>query len=252
MIGVLGIGSKRVAGVGVENIPLVEAVCNQLAVAFSHIRLIQRLRNSLFDTVKCLGEVIDAKSPWTKGHSERVAEFAVAIAKELGLKEEGMERFAPILTEEKESGLGETDVELVRIAALLHDIGKIAVPDGILDKPGKLTPEEWASVREHCAKGAQIISPINGFKELIPPILYHHEHYDGRGYPEGKKGEEIPLYTRIIAVADAIEAMHSERSYRQALSIEEIGRELKENSGSQFCPRVVEAALRVLEGQTKV
>ncbi len=229
VIALLNMGSKRVAGFRTEDISITEGVTGQLALAFSHARLIQELKKSLLDTVKCLSEAIDAKSPWTKGHSERVAELSVAIARELDF--------------------GGEDVEKIRMAALLHDVGKIGTYEGLLDKPGKLTPEEWNLIKEHCTKGVQIIRPVERFGELIPMILHHHERYDGRGYPEGIKGEEIPIGARTLCLADAVDAMTSERPYRGARPMGEVLEELKRNAGTQFCPKVVEAALKVLEGQ---
>jgi putative nucleotidyltransferase with HDIG domain len=184
------------------------------------------LEESLVETVRCLSEAIEAKSPWTKGHSERVAALAVAVAKEMGW--------------------GQKDVEKLKTAALLHDVGKIGTYEKLLDKQEKLTPEEWEIVKGHCAKGVQIISPVKRFNELIPLILHHHERYDGKGYPAGIRGEEIPLGARILCVADAVDAMTSERPYRKARPIEEVIKELKNNAGIQFCPKVVEATLKVL------
>ena len=229
VIVLLNVGSKRVGGFRTEDVSIAEGVASQLALAFSHGRLIQGLKDSLLETVKCLSEAIDAKSPWTRGHSERVAGLSCDIARELGL--------------------GEEDIERIRMASLLHDVGKIGTYEGLLDKPGKLTPEEWNLVKEHCAKGVQIIRPVERFNELIPMVLYHHERYDGKGYPEGKKGEEIPLGARIICIADSVDAMTSERPYRKAKPMEEVVEELKKNAGAQFCPKVVGATLGVLERQ---
>ncbi|MDI6761037.1 MAG: GAF domain-containing protein, partial [Candidatus Brocadiaceae bacterium] len=229
VIALLNVGSKCVAGFRTEDVSIAEGVASQLAVAFSHVRLIQGLKDSLLETVKCLSEAIDAKSPWTRGHSERVAELSCDIARELGL--------------------GEGDIERIRMASLLHDVGKIGTYAEVLDKPGKLTPEEWDLIKQHCAKGVQIIRPVERFNELIPMVLYHHERYDGKGYPEGKKGEEIPLEARIICIADAVDAMMSERPYRKAKPMEEVVEELKKNAGVQFCPKVAEATLKMLERQ---
>jgi putative nucleotidyltransferase with HDIG domain len=226
VIGVLNVGSKRVAGFRKEDVSVAEAVVGQLAVSFSHARLIQELKASLLGTVRALSEAVDAKSHWTRGHSERVAELSCEIAERFGLEEE--------------------EVGQIRMASLLHDIGKIGIYEGILDKEGPLTPEEWKLVKEHCVKGVQIIRPVERFHELIPLILYHHERYDGKGYPEGLKGESIPLGARIIGLADAVDAMSSERPYRRAKPIQEVAQELKKNAGLQFCPRVVEIALMVL------
>ncbi|MEK7241253.1 MAG: HD domain-containing phosphohydrolase, partial [Planctomycetota bacterium] len=229
VIDLINIGIKRVAGFRTEDGSAAEGLAYQLALAFSQVRLLQSLKGSLLDTVKCLSEAIDAKSPWTRGHSERVAALSCDIARELGF--------------------GEEDIERIRMASLLHDVGKIGTYEGLLDKPGKLTPEEWDMVKGHPAKGVQIIRPVERFNELIPMVLYHHERYDGEGYPEGKKGEEIPLGARIICIADAVDAMTSERPYRKAKPMEEVVEELKKNAGVQFCPKVAEATLKVLDRQ---
>jgi putative nucleotidyltransferase with HDIG domain len=164
---------------------------------------------------------LDAKSPWTKGHSERVTNYAIATAKEMGLKEK--------------------DIETLRTAALLHDIGKIGTYEVILDKPERLSIEELALVKMHPAKGEEILSPISQLKDILPIIRSHHERIDGKGYPDGLKGEEIPLLARIITVADSVDSMISERPYRPKLRIEDALSELKRCSGTQFDPQVVEA-----------
>lgn len=164
---------------------------------------------------------LDAKSPWTKGHSERVTNYAIATAKEMGLKEK--------------------NIETLRTAALLHDIGKIGTYEVILDKPERLSIEELALVKMHPAKGEEILSPISQLKDILPIIRSHHERIDGKGYPDGLKGEEIPLLARIITVADSVDSMISERPYRPKLRIEDALSELKRCSGTQFDPQVVEA-----------
>lgn len=164
---------------------------------------------------------LDAKSPWTKGHSERVTNYAIAIAKEMGLKEK--------------------DMETLRTAALLHDIGKIGTYEVILDKPERLSIEESALVKMHPVKGEEILSPISQLKDILPIIRSHHERIDGEGYPDGLKDNEIPLLARIIAVADSFDSMISERPYRPKLNIEDALSELKRCSGTQFDPQVVEA-----------
>ncbi|MBE0425063.1 MAG: PAS domain S-box protein [Nitrospirae bacterium] len=170
---------------------------------------------------------IDAKSPWTKGHSERVTIYAVSIAKEMGLKER--------------------DIEKLRIAALLHDIGKIGTYDVVLDKPGKLTEEEFQLIRMHPAKGEEILKPVRQLQDLLPIIRYHHERMDGKGYPDGLQGEEIPLLSRIIAVADAFDSMTSDRPYRPNPPREYAISEIKTCIGTQFDPEAAEVFLRVID-----
>lgn len=170
---------------------------------------------------------LDAKSPWTKGHSVRVTRYAVATAKELGLKE--------------------SDTEPLNTAALLHDIGKIGTYDTVLDKPGKLTDEEFALVKMHPGKGADILSPVRQFQPILPIIRHHHERLDGRGYPDGLKGDEIPFLARIIHVADSFDAMTADRPYRKAPGREYAISELKKHSGQQFDPDAAEAFIRYLE-----
>ncbi len=174
---------------------------------------------------------IDAKSPWTKGHSVRVTNYALAIAKEMGLRDK--------------------DIETLRIAALLHDIGKIGTHDLILNKNGKLNEVETALVRTHPIKGEEILIPIrqlqiSKLQNIFPIIRSHHEGIDGKGYPDGLKGEEIPLCARILHVADSFDSMTSDRPYRKAPGKEYAISELKKYSGTQFDPKVVEAFLRTL------
>jgi len=174
---------------------------------------------------------IDAKSPWTKGHSERVTAYSVAIATELGLPEK--------------------DIEMLRIAALLHDIGKIGTYDQILDKPGKLTDEEFALIRMHPVRGEEILRPISQFTDLLPIIRHHHERLDGKGYPDRLKYDEIPFLAKIISIADSYDSMTSDRPYRPAPPREYAISELKKCSGTQFEPQAVEAFLSVLNGRHK-
>ena len=169
---------------------------------------------------------LDAKSPWTKGHSERVAKYAEQVAKELGL-EEGK-------------------IKNLQLACLLHDIGKIGTYDHLLDKAGKLTDEEFDIVKKHPAQGAAILKEIKQLKDIIPLIKHHHERIDGKGYPDGIKGEEIPFCARILHVADSFDSMTADRPYRPSPGREYAISELKRCSSTRFDPLVVEAFLRVL------
>jgi PAS domain S-box-containing protein/putative nucleotidyltransferase with HDIG domain len=169
---------------------------------------------------------IDAKSPWTKGHSERVTHYSLAIARALGLKGK--------------------NVDLLRIAALLHDVGKIGTYDVILEKPGKLTDEEFALIRMHPVRGEEILKPIRHLSELLPIVRHHHERLDGRGYPDGLKNNEIPFFSKIICIADSFDAMTADRPYRASPSREYAISELQRCRGTQFDPQAVDAFLHVL------
>ena len=144
-------------------------------------------------------------------------------------------------------GLSIYSAEVVRYAAILHDIGKIGIPDHILSKSNSLTEQEWNQIKKHSTIGAEIIKQINSLSDASKIVYHHHERYDGEGYPDGLKGESIPLGSRIIAVIDAYDAMTSRRPYREALSKEEAIMELKKHAGTQFDRKVVEAFLKVLE-----
>jgi len=169
---------------------------------------------------------IDAKSSWTKGHSERVTHYSLSIARALGLKGK--------------------EIDLLRMAALLHDIGKIGTYDEILEKPGKLTDEEFALVRMHPVRGEEILKPIKRLSELLPIVRHHHERMDGRGYPDGLKNNEIPFFSKIICIADSFDAMTADRPYRASPSREYAISELRRCRGAQFDPQAVDAFLYVL------
>ncbi|OGT72817.1 MAG: hypothetical protein A3H44_04685 [Gammaproteobacteria bacterium RIFCSPLOWO2_02_FULL_57_10] len=175
--------------------------------------------------LESLASAIEAKSPWTRGHSERVADYAVEIGQALGLTN------------------GELDK--LRIAALLHDIGKIGTYDGLLEKQGKLTAAEYETIKQHSAKGAEMLAPIRQLHDIIPWVRGHHERFDGAGYPDGLRGEGIPLQARILAVADTFDSMTAERPYRTTPGKAQALEEIRRHTGTQFDPRVVEAFLRV-------
>ncbi len=225
--GVLGLMSRRTSAFGPDDLSTLEKLSNQVGVALENARLVTDLKEFSIGTVRALAETIDAKSPWTRGHSERVTGIALKIAAEMGFSEEDLRDF--------------------RIAGLLHDIGKIGTNESILDKPGKLTDEELSEIRKHSEKGAEILAPIKQLSRILPTIRGHHEFYDGTGYPDGLKGTDIPLQARILAVADTADAMGADRPYRKGLSQEKIVAELKRCSGTQFDPEVVEAFLKTLE-----
>jgi len=174
-----------------------------------------------------IATAVEAKDPYTYGHSKKVNIYAVALAEAIGLSPD--------------------EVSALSAAALLHDIGKVGIPDKVLNKKGKLTKEDWETIKAHPKLGANIISNIPKLAPSVNSILYHHERWDGSGYPEGLKGEEIPIEARILAVADSFEAMTSARPYRPALSLEEVITELRQGAGLQFDPKLVEVFIGIIE-----
>jgi hypothetical protein len=193
---------------------LVGWVCGSLARSL--LRRVDELEAVNEQTIFAFVRAIDARDPYTARHSEKVAAYAVQLAQELGL--------APV------------EVERIRLSGLLHDVGKVSLERSILHKPGQLTDEEWEQVRAHPGMSAHIIGGVERFAEFLPGARHHHERYDGHGYPDGLAGEDIPFDARILAVADAYDAMTSDRSYRAALSHAEALRRLEEGAGTQFDP----------------
>ena len=206
---------------------ILKTIKNIISSAVNVINEKEEKEELLYGAVKALANAIDATSPWTRGHSERVAEISLEIGKALGLSEDKLEE--------------------LWLGALFHDIGKLGVPPEILNKPGKLTPEEYEKVKKHPIWGYRILKPVKAFTEIIPIVLYHHERCDGSGYPEGLKCNQIPLLAKIVAVADVIEAMTAERPYKKSYPLEEVLNYLKEESGKLFSPEVVEAALKAAD-----
>lgn len=180
-----------------------------------------------FQVVRSLTEAIDAKDTYTNGHSGRVAEYAEMIAKRCGYTDEQLNN--------------------LYMMGLVHDVGKIGVPDAVINKPGKLTPEEFEMIKTHPVLGAKILGTIQGMPSLYTGARWHHERYDGTGYPDGLAGEKIPEEARIIAVADAYDAMTSRRSYRDALPQEKVRKEIEEGRGSQFDPRFADVMLELID-----
>lgn len=209
-----------------EDLNLITGIAGQAAVALENASLYEDLEMSYFSTVKALARAIEVKDPYTFGHSERVTDYAIAIANRLSLNE--------------------WDMRNIKYAAALHDIGKIGIARKILNKPGALSEEEFVHVKTHPQLGDSIIEPVTFLQAPREIILHHHERYDGRGYPDGLKGEEIPLGARILAVADSFEAMMSDRPYRKALPVAEAVKELEINAGTQFDPLVIEAFMRAI------
>lgn len=198
------------------------ALANRETVAAS-----KTIRAFSDDLLQMLGKIVDARDPYVLGHSTQVANYAVAIAAAMGLARER--------------------IEVIRQAATLHDVGKIALSENILHKDDRLTPEEYLYVQRHAALGAQFLETCQGLKHLAPYIKYHHEWWDGNGYPEKRSGTDIPVEARIIAVADAVESMASDRPYQPGMRLDGIIAEIRRQAGTQFDPTVVQVCIRLLE-----
>ena len=227
-VALLTLGPKRVdLPYTSEDQALLSTVANQLAIATENAQLYGRMRDLYLSGIRTLAATVDAKDSYTRGHSERVAAYARAIAVELGLPQ--------------------LEVETIELAGLLHDIGKIGVPDLVLQKPGRLDPDERALIMEHAALGAKILADNLALMPLVPLVRHHHEWYDGSGYPDGLSGDDIPLGAAIIAVADTYDTMTTDRPYRKAPGRERARAEILRCSGTQFNPRVVAAFLRTLD-----
>lgn len=226
VIGVLNVGAKRPSAYTPEDLSIVEKLSDQIGVALENARLLADIEELFIGTVRTLSEAIDAKSPWTRGHSDRVTKTALEIAQEMGMNGKELKDF--------------------EIAGLLHDVGKIGTYESILNKPGKLTDEEMDMMRQHPGKGADILKPIKQLKGIVPAIRHHHESFDGTGYPDGLKGEDIPLQARILTVADTVDAMGADRPYRKGRPIEVIIAELKRCAGTQFDAKIVKAYLKTI------
>ncbi len=226
-IGFIDIGAGNHGRLLPEHLSMAESISSRIAVALANGELFDELQQLLISTISSLVAAIDAKSHWTKGHAERVTRYALEIGKEMGLADEELKR--------------------LKLAGLLHDIGKIGIVDMLLEHTGKLTDTQLELIRSHPGKGADILAPLKQLSDVIPAILHHHERYDGTGHPHGLKGVEIPLFARIICVADSFDAMTADRPYRQSRGKEYAVSEFKRCRGTQFDPNVVDAFLNVVD-----
>jgi len=199
---------------------IVESGIKKYEISTSRTQILRDLSELFYKTIKSIAYALDAKDKYTLGHSMRVTLYSLALAKHLNLSDDLLEE--------------------IETTGLLHDIGKIAIPEKILLKPGKLTIEEYEVIKTHPALGGKLVSGIEKLKLISNWLKSHHERYDGRGYPEGLSGEQIPISSRIIAIADTYDAMTSDRSYRKALSHEEAIKEIRTCSGTQFDPNLAE------------
>jgi HD-GYP domain-containing protein (c-di-GMP phosphodiesterase class II) len=225
ILGVLFCLDKLEADFTTQDSKLLTSIANETAIYLENSSLFSDARGMMMGLMHALTSAVDAKDTYTCGHSQRVALFGREIA--------------------MRAGLPEAQVERVYMAGLLHDVGKIGVPEEVLRKPGKLTDEEFTLMKQHVEIGARILKDVRQIDDLIPGVLYHHERYDGKGYPHNLAGQDIPLVARILCVADCFDAMTSNRTYRKALPIEVALMEIRRCAGTQFDPLLADAFLSI-------
>lgn len=227
-VGVLIVGPKRSSQPYTQDDKLIlSALANQTAVAIANARLYDELEETFVQTISALANAIDIRDTYTSSHSQRIAKWAAAVGRSLDFSPE--------------------EVRILYWGGLLHDIGKIGIPDKILMKTTKLNASEWEQIKKHTLLGASLVAPIKKISKVAPIIEYSHERFDGLGYPHGIKGNDIPIGARIISVVDSFSAMRDERPYKKPFSYEKAVDELKQNSGSMYDPNIVEAFINILE-----
>ncbi|MGA2193569.1 MAG: HD domain-containing phosphohydrolase, partial [Nitrospirota bacterium] len=229
VIGVLNINNKKSGDpFSQDDLDLLTTVAGQAAIAVENSNLYRDIRSSYFDTVRALVNALEAKDKYSKGHSERVTLLAMMMAEEMGLPDDRK--------------------QALQHAGVLHDIGKIGISMSILNKTGKLTGEEYDVIKDHPLIGEKILDPITFLKDVKVIVGEHHERYDGKGYPHQKKGSELSIEARILAVADTFDALTSDRPYRKALAFDDAVAEIKRCSASQFDPDIVEVFVKTISG----
>lgn len=231
LAGTITLGYLKPPIISQEDVDQVRRLVNQVAVAISNARLIEELHDLNWGALTALARAIDAKSPWTAGHSERVTKLALKIGRVMRLSKK--------------------ELDNLNRGGLMHDLGKIGIPPEILDKPGKLTAEETQLMHKHVQFGVRILKPIAAYAEVIPIVMHHHERLDGSGYPDGLAGEDISLGGYIYSVADDFDALSTDRPYRKALPRKRIINLIKDRSGSKYHPKVVEAFLEVIDQEER-
>jgi len=225
--GLVCFASPRVDAFAPDEVRRARHLTDQAARAFSNVNRMEDLSHLNVGALRALARSVDASSPWTAGHSERVARVAVALGQRLGLDD--------------------AQLDTLRRAGLVHDIGKIGVPLDVVNKPSALTDEEFERVKEHVTVGARFLEPVEAYSDLVPIVLHHHERMDGHGYPSGLEGEAIPYLARIMAVADTFDALTSDRPYRSGLPFRTAVEVVRNASGSQLDEHVVEAFMELVE-----
>ncbi|HLQ05560.1 MAG TPA: diguanylate cyclase, partial [Verrucomicrobiae bacterium] len=227
LVGVLSSQSYSSDAFDDEDLIVLQSLANLVATAFENAEHMAQMRELYLASVKALAAAVDARDPYTRSHSARVSALSRAVAEEMRL--------------------GPDELRRVQLGALLHDIGKIGIPDAILNKPGPLTQDEWVLMRTHPAVGASILAVVEPLRDLVPIVRTHHERFDGNGYPDRLSADEIPIEAHIVAASDAFEVIVSRRAYKQAQTVEFACAELLRCRGTQFHPDVVDAFLRVVE-----
>lgn len=232
LLGVIQVANKRGnATFRPEDLDLLKILGSQVAFVIQNADLFQNLQRAYIDTLSALTSAIDAKDSYTRGHSERVTELSIQLAQFMGVEKK--------------------EVEKIKLGGLLHDIGKIGIPEGILNKPGRLTEEEFVIIKSHPEMGVKIMGKVEFLEAIVPIILSHHERYDGRGYPQGLKDSEIPLLARIVSVVDTYDAMTTDRPYRKAMTIEEALKEIEHCSGTQFDPEIAKYFINMINSESQ-
>jgi putative nucleotidyltransferase with HDIG domain len=227
IIGVLIVGrTMNEEGFKSEDPTLIKTIADQASIAIANARLYSELKEVYLQVITTLNSIIEIKDNYTKTHSERVTRYAIMLGAVMGLPQ--------------------SDIETLRLACQLHDLGKIGIHDHILTKPGKLTPEEWDEMRQHPSKGVEILRPLSFLNEVMSLVEQHHEWFNGKGYPRGLKGEGIDIRARIMSVCDSFDAMTTHRAYSPALTLEDASGELIRCSGVQFDPNIVSAFLELV------
>ena len=231
VLGALVVGHADKHDFTTDELATLQRIADQTAIAVASARQRHSLEGLAHETAIALSDAIESRDPYTGDHCSRLAEYATLTATALGLAAK--------------------DVQSIRLGAALHDIGKITVPDHVLKKPDKLTPDEYAIIKQHCYSGGQICKRVPFLQVAYPIVYHHHERFDGGGYPDGLEGDRIPLGARIVTVVDAYDAMTSDRPYRKALPLSEAEAILRDGAGSQWDPKIVEVFLTAIAASTK-
>ncbi len=228
MLGVIQVCNKKGnSSYSYEDMDLLKILGSQIAFVIQNAELFNNLEKAYLDTLSALTNAIDAKDSYTRGHSDRVTELSVRLAKEAKVEN--------------------TDLEKIRLGGMLHDIGKIGIPENILNKPGRLDDHEFEVIKSHPVMGVSILGGVEFLQNVVPIIKHHHERYDGNGYPDKLKGADIPFLARIVSIADTYDAMTTNRPYRKALTIEESLKEIERCKGTQFDPELADLFVKMIQ-----